>query len=76
MATTVFSAISIVNCWNNHRTYCMYMCMFLMCYCLTDSIDVGDAIILSEPEIAEANQLVAALMFKLPTVLLSLNVND
>lgn len=48
-----------------------------MCYCLTSSTDVGDAIILSEPEIsAEPNQLVAALMFKLPTVLVSLNVND
>lgn len=48
-----------------------------MGYCLACSIDVGDATILSEPEIsAEANQLVAALMFKLPTVLVSLNVND
>lgn len=48
-----------------------------MRYCLTHRIDVGDAMILSEPEIsAEANQLVAALMFKLPTVLVSLNVND
>lgn len=48
-----------------------------MCYCLTHKIDVGDAIILSELEIpAEANQLVAALMFKLPTVFVSLNVNE
>lgn len=48
-----------------------------MCHCLTHGIDVGDAIILSEPEIsAEDNQLVTALMFKLPTVLVSLNVND
>lgn len=48
-----------------------------MCYCLAHRIDVGDAITLSEPEIsAEANQLVAALMFKLPTVRMSLNVND
>lgn len=48
-----------------------------MFYCSTHWIDVGDAIILSEPEIsAEANQLVAALMLKLPTVLVSLNVND
>lgn len=40
-------------------------------------MDVGDAIILSEPEIStEPNQLVAALMLKLPTVLVSLNVND
>lgn len=50
---------------------------FIMCYCLTHRIDVGDAIRLSEPEIsAEANQLVAALMFKLPTVLMGLNGND
>lgn len=50
---------------------------FIMCYYVTHRMDVGDAIILSEPEIsAEPNQLVAALMLKLPTVLVSLNVND
>lgn len=48
-----------------------------MCYSLTHGIDVGDAIILSEPEIsADTNQLLAALMFKLPTVPMNLNVND
>lgn len=40
-----------------------------MFYCFTYWIDAGDATILSEPEIsAEANQLAAPLMFKLPTV--------
>lgn len=48
-----------------------------MCYCLTRCIDVGDARILSEPEIsADVNQLQAALMFKLPTVPVNFNVND
>lgn len=49
----------------------------VMSYCPTRWIDDGDAIILSEPETsAEANQLVAALTFKWPTGLVSLNVND
>lgn len=50
---------------------------FIVCYCLTHCIDVGDARILSEPEIsADVNQLLAALMFKLPPVPMNFNVND
>ena len=48
-----------------------------MSFSLAQWMDVSDAIILSEPEIsAEANHWEAALMFKLPTMLGSLNVND
>lgn len=48
-----------------------------MCHCHTGGTDVSDAITLSEAEIsADANQLEVALMFELPIVLVSLNVND